>query len=81
MHASVETELLDPPMNEVLMTRRRHPAQTVVALHNMSEHDQWVPRAAVPVHGPLVDALTGEAVHESDGSVLLSAYRVLWLRH
>jgi amylosucrase len=79
MHASVETELLDPPLPGVLVTRRRHQAQALVCLYNLTEHDHWVPRDAVPLEGGLVDELAGAPVAAADGTVLLTPYRALWL--
>ncbi|RJK95493.1 alpha-amylase [Vallicoccus soli] len=79
MHASVEAEALDPPLPGVLMTRRRHPEQTLVCLYNLTEHDQWVPRGLVPLGGALRDELAGQPAGEADGTLLLTPYRALWL--
>ncbi|MCW2616704.1 MAG: ams [Frankiales bacterium] len=77
MHASYEAELLDPVNPAVAAWVRRAPAQTVVALHNLSESPQVWPRWAVPLDGPLRDALTGAAV--DDDLVVLGPYDVRWI--
>ena len=74
MHASVEAELLDPVNPAVLAWVRRAPAQTLVALHNMSPEPQLWPRDAVPLPDPLRDALSGVAP-----GLVLPPYGVLWL--
>ena len=76
LHAAVESELLDPVNPAVLAFARRAPTQTLVALHNMSEHPQGWPRWAVPLDGPLVDALTGTP---RDDDIALGPYAVVWL--
>ena len=77
LHAAVEAELLDPVNPAVLAWARRAPAQEMVALHNTSEHTQVWPRDAVPIAGPLRDALSGEVL--PDGDVVLEAYDCRWL--
>jgi amylosucrase len=74
MHASVESELLDPVNPAVLAWVRRAPAQTLVALHNLSPEPQLWPRDAVPLPDPLWDALSGVSA-----GLVLPPYGVLWL--
>ena len=77
MHAAVEPELIDPVNPAVVSWVRRSPAQTVVAVHNMTEHQQVWPRWAVPLDGLLTDALTGRTC--LDDPLVLEAYEVRWL--
>ena len=79
MHAAVESEPLDPVNATVFAAARRHPAQTLVGLYNLSEHDQWWPRGAVPLEGQLVDALSGEPPRGSPEMLLLTPYQAYWL--
>jgi amylosucrase len=74
MHGSIEAELLDPVNPSVLAWVRRAPAQTLVALHNLSPEPQVWPREAVPLPDPLTDALSG-----STAGLALPPYGVLWL--
>ena len=76
MHAAWESALLDPVADAVLGWVRRTPGQDLVALHNVSEHRQVWPRAAVPLDGPLHDALGSRDV---EGDVVLEAYDAVWL--
>lgn len=85
-HASVETEVLEPVVPAVLVTARRHPAQTFVGLYNASAAAQHLPRWAVPhevVHpdGRLHDALTGLPPAEDADGVALAPYQACWLVH
>jgi amylosucrase len=77
LHARVEAELLDPVVPAVVAWVRRAPEQQLMALHNLSEHRQVWPRHAVPIVGPLRDALADEVLPEGD--VLLEPYAVRWL--
>jgi amylosucrase len=79
MHAAHEAELLDPADRGVLGFVRRSPVQTVVALHNLTEHERRWPGRAVPVDGPWVDALTGVPPQLVDGALVLRPYAGLWL--
>ena len=80
LHAATGTEVLDPANRTVFATARRHPGQTLVGLYNFSEWPQSWPRAAVPVDGDLVDALTDRApATTSDGALRLEPYQALWL--
>ena len=76
LHAAVESEPLDPVNPAVFAFVRRAPGQTLVALHNVSEHPQVWPRWAVPLEGPLQEALTGSVVGED---LVLEPYGALWL--
>ena len=76
LHAAVDVELLDPVNPAVLAFARRSNAQTLVALHNLTEHPQVWPRWAVPLDGALVDVLTAAALGED---LVLAPYAVLWL--
>ncbi|MBC7374481.1 MAG: alpha-glucosidase C-terminal domain-containing protein, partial [Frankiales bacterium] len=78
MHAAVESVVLDPVNPAVLAWERRSPGQSLVALHNFSEHPQVWPRWAVPLPGRLTDTLTGTAV-DGDEPLVLGAYEVRWL--
>ena len=77
MHASVEAEVLDAVNPSVLSWVRRAPAQAVVMLHNVSEHEQVWPRWAVPLEGALHDVLHGREV--LDDPLVLVPYEVRWL--
>ena len=77
LHAAVEPELLDAVNGAVLAWVRRAPEQTLVALHNMSDHWQIWPRAVVPLPDPLHDALTRE--HLPSGDLVLAPYACHWL--
>ena len=77
MHAAVQAQLLDPVNPAVVSWVRRSPEQTVVAVHNLTEHTQVWPRWAVPLDGPLTDVLTGRT--GSDDPLVLEAYEVRWL--
>ena len=77
LHAAVEVELLDAVNPAVLGWVRRAPTQQLVALHNLSEHWQIWPRAAVPAAGPALDALTGEVLPDTD--LVLAPYGCRWL--
>ena len=77
MHASVEAEVLDAVNPSVLSWVRRAPAQAVVMLHNVSEHEQVWPRWAVPLEGALHDVLHGREV--LDDPLVLAPYEVRWL--
>ncbi len=79
MHGAIESVLLDPVNPSVLAWLRPHPSTPVVALHNMSEHYQSWPQWAVPVEGPLVDVLSGDAPRSTEVDVVLSPYEVVWL--
>jgi len=63
----------------VLAFLRRHPAQTMLGLYNMSRHEQWWPRAVLPLAGEPVDALTGAPPATSADVVRLGPYAALWL--
>ncbi|MBC7374735.1 MAG: alpha-amylase [Frankiales bacterium] len=78
MHAAVESVVLAPVNPAVLAWERRSPGQSLVALHNFSEHPQVWPRWAVPLPGRLTDTLTGTAV-DGDVPLVLGAYEVRWL--
>jgi len=52
----------------------------MVGLYNMSERPQSWPRAAVPVEGALLDALTDrEPATSIDGALRLEPYQAMWL--
>jgi amylosucrase len=79
MHGSVEAELLDPVNPAIFATVRRHPAQTVVGLFNMTEQHQWWPRWAVPLGGDLTEALTGAPPSGDVNGLRLGPYAAYWL--
>jgi amylosucrase len=79
MHASVESSLLDPPADGVLAFVRAAPEQTLVALHNLTEHPQQVPTWDLPLDGVLHDALTGAPPVAQGGVLQLPPYGALWL--
>lgn len=78
LHAAVESELLDLPATAVLGWVRHHPAQTLVALHNFSDHQQYLPRAALPALGG-VDALTGGPPTGDEHGVWIEPWSVCWV--
>jgi amylosucrase len=78
MHGSVEAEPLEPVNPGIFGMLRRHPAQTVVGLFNVTEHEQWWPRWAVPLDGDLQDALTGAGTGDANG-LHLGPYDARWL--
>jgi amylosucrase len=79
LHAGVDPVVLDPVNPAVLGLLRRHPAQELVVLANVSEHPQVWPRWAVPLAGELHDLLTGRAPEGDGGGLVLGPYAVLWL--
>jgi amylosucrase len=79
MHASVEPDLLGTANPAVFAIARRHPAQTVVGLFNMTESHQWWPRQAVPLDGDLRDALTGAPPAGDADGLQLAPYEARWL--
>lgn len=76
LHASVETEVLDPGDDQVLATVRRVPDQLVVGLYEVGGRTRTVGRERLPGEGPFVDALTGEVF---DGEVPLAPWQGRWL--
>jgi amylosucrase len=79
LHAAVEAEPIEAGSSAVLGWVRRSPRQHLVALYNMTEHDQWWPRAAVPLDGPLVDALTGGEPAGHGEALRIEPYGAYWL--
>jgi amylosucrase len=79
MAASIEPELLDAVNPSVFGLVRRAPGAVLVALHNMTEHPQDWPAAAVPLDGALLDVLSGEPPVAQGGVLTLPPYGVLWL--
>jgi len=79
MHASVEADLLEPVNPAVFAIARRHPAQTVIGLFNMTEQHQWWPRSGVPLEGDLRDALTGAPPAGDLNGFQLGPYDACWL--
>jgi amylosucrase len=79
MHASVEASLLDPPADGVLAFVRAAPAQTLVALHNLTDSPQEVAALPLPVDGVLHDALSGGPPVAQGGLLQLPPYGALWL--
>ena len=63
----------------VLAFLRRHPAQTLLGLHNVSRHEQWWPRAALPLPGEAIDALTAAPPEGNAEALRLAPYAALWL--
>ncbi len=78
LHAAVEADLLDATNPAVLAWVRRSPEQSLVALHNTTEHRQVWPRSAVPLGGPVHDVLSGDVFPEGS-DVVLEPYAVRWL--
>ncbi|MCW2777438.1 MAG: ams [Frankiales bacterium] len=76
LHASAETEVLDPGDDRLLATVRRTQDQVLVGLYEVGGASRTCPRSALPVEGPLVDALTGRRV---EGDVVLGPYEAVWL--
>ena len=74
MHAAVPTRLLDPVNPGVVAWERRAPDQVLVALHNTTREPALWPREAVPLPGPLHDALSG-----GSPGLVLPPYACLWL--
>jgi amylosucrase len=79
MHAAIEADLLDSANPAVFAFARRHPAQTLVALNNVTEQHQWWPRENVPLDGPLRDALSDEPPSEDEDGLRLAPYEARWL--
>ena len=79
MHAAVEADLLDSANPAVFAFARRHPAQTLVALNNVTEQHQWWPREDVPLGGSLWDALSDEPPSGDDDGLRLAPYEARWL--
>jgi len=86
MHAAVGADVLDPVNSGVLAVVRRCPDQTLVALHNVTDREQEWPREAMPLGGPLADALAPLAprvpavgLPQPDGLIRLPPYAVCWL--
>jgi amylosucrase len=77
LEASVETEVLDPVNPAVLVWLRHAPAQTLVAVHNVTPEPQTLPRWVVPVGNWAWDALT-EDTPLTDGPLSLEPYEVRW---
>lgn len=75
-------DVLDVDNEHVFGYRRGHDGEYVLALVNVSEHDQWVDGGAIVRAGlgaHFRDILTNAAVDGSHG-LALPPYRVLWLR-
>ncbi len=79
MHAAVEADLLDSANPAVFAFARRHPAQTLVALNNVTEQHQWWPREDVPLGGSLWDALSDEPPSGDEDGLRLAPYEARWL--
>jgi amylosucrase len=79
MHASVESEPLEPVNSAIFAILRRHPADPIVGLFNVTEHHQWWPRWAVPLDGVLHDALSDAPPAEDVNGLRLGPYDALWL--
>src|SRR3954447_19585051 len=77
LEASVETQVLDPVNPGVLVCLRYAPAQTMVAVHNVTPETQSLPRWVVPVGNWAWDALT-EDTPLTDGPLSLEPYEVRW---
>ena len=79
MHAAIESDLLDSTNPAVFAFARRHPAQTLVALNNVTEQHQWWPREDVPLGGTLWDALSDEPPSGDEDGLRLAPYEARWL--
>ena len=77
LHASVETEIVDPVNPAVLVFIRRHPVQTMVGVYNMTPDRQELARWVVPVGNWAWDALTDETPL-TDGPLWLDPYQTRW---
>ncbi len=77
LHASVETEIVDPVNPGVLVFIRRHPVQTLVGVYNMTPDRQELARWVIPVGNWAWDALT-EDTPLTDGPLALDGYQTRW---
>jgi amylosucrase len=77
LHASVETEIVDPVNPAVLVFIRRHPVQTMVGVYNVTGEGQELPRWVLPVGNWAWDALT-EDTPLTDGPLWLEGYQTRW---
>ncbi|HET9649469.1 MAG TPA: amylosucrase [Microlunatus sp.] len=77
LHASVESEIVDPVNPAVLVLIRQHPVQTMVGVYNLSTEQQELPRWVIPIGNWAWDALTDEAPL-TDGPLSLAPYQVRW---
>jgi hypothetical protein len=79
LHAAVETVVAEAVNPAVLAFTRRHPAQTLFALHNLSRFDQSWPRHAIPLPDGSIDALTGAPTVAAHTALRLPPYGAAWL--
>jgi amylosucrase len=79
MDASVPARILGLGHQGVLGWFRPHPVRPLVALHNVAGREHRWPRYAVPLGGPLLDAVTGAEPAYVDGELWLQPYQALWL--
>ena len=78
LDASVEAEVMDPVNSGVLVVSRRHPAQSLVGVYNITPEPQRLPRWVLPLGNEAFDALT-EATPLTDGDLTLEPYQGRWL--
>jgi amylosucrase len=82
LHASTQSEVLDPADPGVLPVLRSHPEGELLELFNVTEHWRPFPAYRLAERGlaPAWDALTGAQIAaQPDGNVWLAPYQALWL--
>ncbi len=77
LHASVESEIMDPVNPAVLVLVRRAPTQTLIGVYNVTPDQQRLPRWVVPVANSAWDALT-EDTPLTDGELAVEPYQARW---
>jgi amylosucrase len=78
LHASVETEVMDPVNPAVLVFLRRATTQTMVGIYNVTSEPQSLPRWVVPLGNEAFDALT-DASPLTDQALAVEPYQARWL--
>jgi amylosucrase len=78
LHASVETEVMDPVNPAVLVFLRRAASQTMVGIYNVTSEPQSLPRWVVPLGNQALDALTDQAPL-TDQALVVEPYQARWL--
>ena len=82
LHASTQSEVLDPSDPGVLPVLRSHPEGELLELFNVTENWRPFPAHRLAERGllPAWDALTGtEVAARPDGNLWLAPYQALWL--
>jgi len=77
LHASVESEVMDPVNPGVLVLLRRAPTQTLAEVYNFTPQPQTLPRWVIPVADGAWDALNDERPLTS-ADLSLQPYHARW---